>query len=190
MKLLLTKPDADLMYGIQGLFLAWLSYNRITVDRHTRIEYNTVWNFYDVHLYAGIGWTNPTHHFTDLEQLLIREGYTYKIDRSWRWEGHEQVEGRRFWIYPKTVDAQPDPAYRAEVMGDWSRAHAVEAIFEDVVYVHVPRDNAPLRQDQWSFTLKADVDCRDRHAGKRRALAMIEYVIQCVQHHMPKKVEP
>lgn len=103
-------PDEADSWDLADLFASWCRYNGVWIGdkREERaVEYNAVYHFYDVHLYAILGNREDaqTSHFDAVKKLLEREGIQVTHwDTSWRWHKPNgetrniQVPGVRFWI--------------------------------------------------------------------------------------------
>lgn len=83
--------------------LSWLHVNDIWPDsKHATIEYNKIYNFYDIVLFP-----HPDNRRDTNETLAKQIAYLAKKERFrldymdiyyWRWENNKTIKGIRFWI--------------------------------------------------------------------------------------------
>lgn len=130
MKLTLTKLSDDLKFTPRysgELLKVWLQYNGIYIGseysdhlklstsypaKNWEVEYNQVYHFYDVHLYA-LECREEVNEKKWLDVVLFfkKEGYKVKVSReTWQWvldkNGKDTVlrKGIRLWVYPKSEE--------------------------------------------------------------------------------------
>lgn len=125
MKLILTRPKVGnkdqtnpcLMFpersiAFREVFRQWLCYNDIWVgEKDFSLDFNYVYNFYDLELFEILGNGDPRKHFQKAIDFFKKEGYTIKVDHTWRWEkvnssegcinNEKYIDGIRIWIYAK-----------------------------------------------------------------------------------------
>jgi len=106
MRLILSKLSerecGGYLYHCNEPFRAWLYFHGIFIGdsrKHFIVDYNTVYDAYDIHLYEIKGNGDSKAHWQKVIDFLKEQGYDLTANyNDWRWEGKTRLDGVRIWI--------------------------------------------------------------------------------------------